>query len=196
ALGPRLERAHLLDGGEVEVLAPDERDQPAQAVFADRPVSGDGERLEQGESFPSRALRLVIDLERAQRVHDRSAAPLRTEVEIDAEDEWVGADRARHFLGEAGIEREVIDDLRPLGTAVAVVDVEEVDVAGEVQLGPPELSHPQDAEAARARRRPALRRAVLRAQPYIMESHRRLENGGGKPAQLARRGGRGDRGER
>ena len=63
ALGPRLERAHLLHCAEIEVLAPDERDQPAQRLFADRQVSGDGQRLDQREPLPGRALRLVVELE-------------------------------------------------------------------------------------------------------------------------------------
>src|SRR5439155_3075888 len=82
ALGPRLERAHLLHCAEIEVLAPDERDQSAQRLFADRQVSGDGQRLDQREPLPGRALRLAVELEGPQRVDDGAAAALRAQVEI------------------------------------------------------------------------------------------------------------------
>src|SRR5205085_6606897 len=121
---------------------------PLQRVLADGKISGDGKRLEQRESFPRCPLRLVVELERAERIDDGTAASFGPEVEIDAEDERRGADRARHFLGEARVEGEVIDRLRSVRSALPVVHVEQIDVAGEVELGTTELSHAQHAEAA------------------------------------------------
>src|SRR5207302_622068 len=87
ALGAGLERAHLLDGAEIEVLAPDEGREPAQRLLADGEVASDRPRLEQVEALPRRSLGFVIQLERTGGVDDRAAPSFGPQVEIDAEDE-------------------------------------------------------------------------------------------------------------
>jgi hypothetical protein len=192
-LRPRLQRPHLLHRTEVEVLAPDERREPAERLLADGEVAGDGARLEEREPFPVRSLRLVIQLERPRGVHDGAAAPFRAQVEIDAEDESplrgrvLGADRAGHFLGEAGVEGEVVDGLGTLRSPVGVVEVEDVDVAREVELPGAQLSHSEHAEPARADGRPPGRRAVLGAEPRVVERDRRFEGGRGEAGKLRHR---------
>src|SRR5207302_10763182 len=75
-LGPRLELAHFVDRLEIEILAEDEGREPLQVFFADPQIPGDGPRFEQSEALPGDALRLVIELESADGVDDRPAAPL------------------------------------------------------------------------------------------------------------------------
>src|SRR5205823_3421756 len=128
----------------------------------DGQIAGDGPRLEQGEPLPGGALRLVVELERALRVDDRPAAALGTEIEVDAEEERRRADGAGHRFRQARIEGEMVDGLRTLRAPVPVVDVEDVHVAGEVQLLAAQLAHPEHAEAAAALGAAALRRPVLR----------------------------------
>src|SRR5207248_11569038 len=193
ALGAGLERAHFLDGTEIQVLAPDERSELAQGLFADGDVAGNRTRLEQGETLPGGSLRFVIQLERPGGVRDRAASPFRPQIEIDAEDEaawWRGArrpDGPGDLLGEPGVEGEVVDGRGALRAAVGVVDVENVDIAREVQFAAAELPHSEHAEPARTRGGAAVRRAVLLAQFRVMERDRRLQRGLGETGKLGHR---------
>src|SRR5207302_4436736 len=85
ALGPLLERAQLVDGAEAQVFAPHERLQPRERFLADAQFPRDGPRLEERETLPAGALRLVIQLQAAGAVDDRPAASLGAQIEIDAE---------------------------------------------------------------------------------------------------------------
>ncbi len=73
-----------------------------------------------------------------------------------------------------------------LGLAVPLVDVDEVDVGGEVELARAELPHGEGAES-RAGLAPgeAGGRAVAGAQAPIVEADRRVEAGGGERGQVA-----------
>ena len=191
-LGARLELAHLVDGLEVEVLAEHERDEPAQRFLAGVQIARDRAGLEQREAFPGGALGLVIELEAADGVDDGSAAPLGPQIEVDAEDESAfrrrarRAHRCRDGFREAGIEGEVIDRIGALRPSILVIDVEDVCVGGEVQLLASQLSHPEDAETRRTAGAAVRRRPVQRAEPAVVELHRRLERALGKAREIPR----------
>ena len=119
-----LELAHLVDRLQIEVLAEDERSEPSQRFLAGLQVSRDRSRFQQGEALPGGPLRLVVQLEAADGVHDRAAAALRAQVQVDAKDEAAfrrharRAHRGGHGLGQAGIEGEVVESPAQLRDAL------------------------------------------------------------------------------
>ena len=186
-----LELAHLVDRLQIEVLAEDERSEPSQRFLAGLQVSRDRSRFQQGEALPGGPLRLVVQLEAADGVHDRAAAALRAQVQVDAKDEAAfrrharRAHRGGHGLGQAGIEGEVVESARPLRAAVLVVQVEDVRIGGEVQLFAAQLAHPDHAETRRPARAAPRWGAVQSAEAAVVEPHRRLERAGGQAREVA-----------
>ena len=81
-----LDRMDVLDGGEVEVLAPDEGDQPAQEGLARVAIARHRTRLDHGGALPVLAKRLVVLLGRHRRDGDRRRTGVGAQPQIGAED--------------------------------------------------------------------------------------------------------------
>ena len=158
-----LDGMDVLDGGEIEILAPDEGAQMAQELSPRLRIAGDGARLDHGGALPILPHALVIGLGREHRHGERRRARVGTQPEIGAEDIAV----LRMVLQEA---HEIAHDaheavLQGAPAAVvhlgAVVEHDEVDVAGVVELAGAELSHAENDQAR------ALARAIQRGQDQI-----------------------------
>jgi len=81
-----LHRMDIVDGGEVEILAPDVRRQHFQEACARLPVARDGTRLDEGSALPVLPAAFVVALRGRERDGDGRAARVGTEAQIGAED--------------------------------------------------------------------------------------------------------------
>ena len=133
------------DGRKVEVLAPDERRQLLQEALARRNVTGARPRLDQRRAFPVLADRLVVVQRRLRRQRHLRRARVRPEPQIGAE--HVAVARALlHQLDEvarqANQERLRLEPLAD-GDLLALVEDDEIDIGGVVQLECAVLAHGQ-----------------------------------------------------
>ena len=80
-----LDRADVLDGGKVEMAAPDEGLQPVQEARSGLDIAGDGLRLDHGGAFPVLAGGRVIGLGSADREGGRGRAGVRAQPQVGAE---------------------------------------------------------------------------------------------------------------
>ena len=122
---------------------------------AELEVAGHGPRLHEGGLLPGRRPRLVVGLERDARHHQRAAAALGPQVEVDAVQEAASVglgDAASEVASEAGevlLGRQVRGAVGQvpgrLGRTLEHVD--EIDVGREVELLGAELPQSQGAEA-------------------------------------------------
>ena len=151
------------DRGKVEILAPDEGRQVAQKFLAGGDVAGAGARLDHSGALPITPDALVVVERRRGRDRDLSRAGIRPQPQIGAEDVAVG----RAFLQEfhqAACEPHI--ERRGLGAGherwrVSVVEHDEVDIAGIVELAGAHLAHRQHDVAASDLRLRRLRRTKL-----------------------------------
>ena len=147
-----LDRMHVGDGGEVEILAPDERRELFQKRFAGENVAGRGARLDESGALPILAHALVIGEGRLERYGDRRRAGVGTQAQIDAEHIAVRRDvgeNAHHALRHFDEEIDVFGrrcDTR----ARAVEKDDEVDVGGVIELIGAFLAHGEEDPAAAA----------------------------------------------
>ena len=175
---------------EVEAAPVDEGAHRGQRRLAHGEVPGEGPGLEQRLALPGAAEGLVVGLEGAHTVDQGAAAALGAKRGVHPEHEAVGGglgEDPAHGLGEAGVALE--GGAAPGGLAVGVVDVEDVDVAGEVELEAPELPHGQDAEP-RAHRAAVGVLAVrggaeLGVDPRREDGERPVDGGAGQRRELA-----------
>ena len=146
-----LDRMDVLDRREVEMLAPDEGREAAQEALAGLEIAGDHPRLDHRRAFPVLAHALVVGLGGQHRHGERRRGGVGAQPEIGAED-IAGAGRgailhqSHQIAGQAHEERlhaapAAILDQRGL------VQHDEVDVAGIVELARAELAHADDDEA-------------------------------------------------
>src|SRR5207302_9145578 len=112
-------------------------------LHAERLVTGDRPRFQQGLELPRARPALVVRTVRAERTDERAVLPFRPQCGVDAE-------RLAVFRGR----RESLDQsLADLGgpwdrlLVLAVGHEDHVDVAGVVQLFAAELPHPDHREA-------------------------------------------------
>ena len=112
-----------------------------------------GPRLDHRQPLPGLARRPVVVLELGRGAHEGTDRPLGPQAHVRPKEEPVlGAliERAGDRLGDLR-EELLVGDRRlgaaPLARSVALVEVDEVDVRGEVELAPAELSEGHDAEA-------------------------------------------------
>ena len=77
-----LDRLDVLDGGKVEILAPDEGPQPLHHVRADRRIAGDRARLDHCGALPVLPVALVVLLRSRDRERQRCRAHVGPELEI------------------------------------------------------------------------------------------------------------------
>ena len=149
-----LDRMDVLDGREIQMLAPDERPEPTQEQLAGGDVAGHGARLDHGRALPVLAHALVVGFGRDHREGERRRGGIGAQPQVGAEDVAVlGA-----ILQDAQEIARQADEEILQGTAAAIVDLvaviedDEVDVAGVVELAGAELAHGEDDEAGLARR--------------------------------------------
>ena len=143
-----LDRMDVVDGGEVEVLAPDIRCQLGEEGGADGAIARHGVRLDHGGALPVLADALVIELGRLHRHGKRGRTGVGAQAQVGAED--VAVDRAlRHELDQhPGGAHEMARHLVVAGKGgrIAVVEQDEVDVARVVELARTKLAHAEDGE--------------------------------------------------
>src|SRR5690606_32386394 len=140
-----VERRDLVDDGGRGRARVDEGLQRGHQLLAQLHVAGARPRLEPRLALPRPAEALVVALDGRQRVGDGAAAALGAQPQVDAEDHVLVrdlAERRRHPLAQLGeelVQRQVADL-----AAVRAVDVDEIDVGGEVELLAAELAQADD----------------------------------------------------
>ena len=142
--------ADFLDGGEVEMAAPDERADFLQEALAGADGPGAGPRLDEGGAFPGPADAFVIAFRRADRDRHGGDRGVGAQPQVGAEDIAVGSQvrqqrhRPAHRLDHLGAH------LGQVGAVIAAVveQADQVDVRGIVQLGRAHLAHGQREQAA------------------------------------------------
>ncbi len=185
-----LDRMDVLDGGEIEIFAKDERLQALQKRLARGDVARAGPRLDHRRAFPVLAHALVVKLGRFGRERDLRRARVGAQAQIDAKAVAVARRflyRAHEALYEADAVFRWVLVLRERKN-VAIEKDDDVDVAGIVQLARAVLAHREHDEAAvpaglaRIARIEAARRGVLQEE----EAQRLAHAGVGKRRDGAR----------
>ena len=160
-----VQHAQALEDAVVEVAPEDEGQhdvaQPAGRAVDDARARGDDAAFHPGKAFPFAALHDEVFLQRVERADDGAGVAVGAQGQVDAEDEAVlgdvadeGMEQARGaaevFLerGGAGAAGGAVGLGAAAGVAVAFVEVDEVDVAGDVELARAELAHADDPEVA------------------------------------------------
>ena len=160
-----LDRANVLNGGEVEVPAPDEGLQALEKAVASLDVPGHGLRLDHGGPLPVLARGRVIGLGGADREGRGGGAGVRSEAEVGAKHVTVRGSLVHdrdQVAGEAGE-----DLLQPVaarvGRGLLVEEDDDVDVARIVELARAELAHAEDDETRALLWRVGVRQGKLAA---------------------------------
>ena len=149
-------------GGEIEVAAPDEGADFIEEAAAEGEVTSDGAGLDEGGAFPGLAEALVIGEGRRQADAGGGAGGVWTQAQIDAEDVATRVARlhkrhqiARHAgenltrAGCAGVAVRAGGFARfGIGVDGWVVEKDQVDIAGIIQLARAEFAHGEHHEAA------------------------------------------------
>ena len=144
-----LHGADVGHGGEIQVAAPDEGADFAQEALAQGPVAGHRARLDHGGAFPVLAHALVVGQGGGQGDGGRGGPRVRPQTQVGAENIAVGVPRLHkgaHIPRHAREHRA-----QPVcvgGVADWVVDQDEVDIAGIVQLARAQLAHAEHHQAA------------------------------------------------
>ncbi len=153
-------------------------------------------RLQQRRTLPALPPALVVDLGAAQGVGHIAAVSLRAQSQVDPEDKAV-LGRLAHRPGdhlpqfdEVLVQVDAVAPLsegsrRPGGPPLlGGIEIDEVDVRGEVQFPSAEFAHPQDGElrlgGAVGRRLIQQRGAVVTAQQNVAHLVGALQGGGGQ----------------
>ncbi len=143
-----LDRMNVLDGGEIEVLAPDEGPQVAQELRASGNIAGDLARLDHRRPFPVLPHTLVICLRGQGRDGQRGRAGVRAQPQIGAKDIAVFGNVLQQADEIAGQAYKAF--LGCLATAIIdFVRIEEdhqVDVGAVVQLACTQFAQGEDDE--------------------------------------------------
>ena len=156
-----LQGLDLVDLGERQIFAIDERLDRLEEPLAERQVAGHRPHLDERLPLPGAAERVVVGQRAGQRPGQRAALAFRPQTQVDAVGlaaVGVGRQQADHLADDAAKELVVADAGDPLAARGALVLVEEhqVDVAGVVQLLAAVLAEGQD-DAARPAGRPRYR---------------------------------------
>ena len=144
-----LHGANVRHGGEVQVPPPDEGADLAQEPLAQRPVSGHRAGLDHGRALPVLPHALVIGEGCGEADGGRGGRRVRPQPQIRAEDIAVRVTRLHkgaNIPREPGEHRPEL--LRVTGVTLRVVDQDEVDIAGIVQLARAQLAHAEHHQAA------------------------------------------------
>ena len=148
-----LDRLDVLDGCEVEILAPDEGPQPLDHLSADRLVAGGRARLDHRGAFPVLPVALVVLLGSRSRERERRGTRVGPELEVGAIDAaFVGA------LAEQGgeIAHEAVQCLGgfaspPVLHAFGIEQHEQVELARIGELACAEPANAEHGQPARHR---------------------------------------------
>jgi hypothetical protein len=189
ALDAPVELHDLVDDRGPGVARVHERSQRAHDVGAEREIAGAGAGLDPRLPLPRPAEGLVVALDLGQRVGDGAARALGAQAQVAAEHGVVGGDVAERVghrgrqLGEVLVQRQLAG-----GPGVRAVDVDDVDVGREVELGAAVLAHGDDHQAGIALDPVVVEvagRAVPVAQPGVVEADGGVEAGVGEVGELA-----------
>ena len=144
----------VLDGGEVEVAAPDEGAQALEEALAGGNRAGAGAGLDVGGALPGAADALVVVLGRVGGDADRCHRGVGSQPQVDPEDVALGGD-----LGEEldQVLRDPDGPAAELGIVVRIVaalveEHDQVDIGRVVELAGAELAHADDRQTRVARR--------------------------------------------
>ena len=152
-----VQHAQRVEHAVIEVAPEDKGQHHLAQALRGAPVGvaelGHDPALEPGKALPFAALHVHVLLQRAERNRRRTRVAVRAQRQIDAKDKAVlggvadqGVDRA-HRLGEVLLVRDAAAPLGiAAGFAVLVVDVDQVDVARDVEFACAELAHADDPE--------------------------------------------------
>ncbi len=145
------DRMDVLDGGKVEIFPPDEGSEIIEKSLARPDVAGDGPGLDHGRAFPVLAQGLVIILCRLEGDGQRRYAGIGTQAQIGAEDIAVCRPVLQHgdeFAHQAG--KKVGRMASPaIDMLLLIVEDDQVDIAGIVQLARAQLAHADDRQPGR-----------------------------------------------
>jgi hypothetical protein len=150
---------NVVDGGEVEVPAPDVGRQRFQQALARGNIAGDGACLDEGGALPVLAAALVVAFGGGKRDSDGRTAGIGAEAEVGSEDIALRRPLLKHLheiLREPHEELAVIEPVLQ-GKLPRLVEDDEIDVARIVEFAGAVFAHPEDDEA-RSFRRHFLRR--------------------------------------
>ena len=140
---------HVGDGGEVEILAPDEGAQLVQKGLAEREIARDGPCLDERRALPVLADGLVIDVSGGERHGGRRRAGIGAQAVIDAVHIAVGGallQELGELLRDAGIDRRRLGRIAQR-LRFRIEEDHEVDVARVVELPCPMLAEREHGEA-------------------------------------------------
>ncbi len=141
-----LDGMDVLDGGEIQMLAPDERPQALQEGLAGLDIAGDGPRLDHRRPFPVLTHALVIGLRRQHREGEGRGGGVGPQAQVGAEHiAGVGPllQDAQEIPRQA--DEEILDRaLAGVAGDFRVVEQYQIDVAGIVQLARAKFPHAQD----------------------------------------------------
>ena len=126
-----LDRMDVLDGEEIEALAPDERTQHFEKRFPRHDVSGDRAGLDHRRPFPVLAGALVIDFGRPGGDRDRRGSRIGAQPQIGAEDIAVAGAFGHHLDEALGETDHALLKAGPAGVLDqrAVIEHDQVDIA-------------------------------------------------------------------
>ena len=133
-----LQRLHLVDLGEAEVLPINEGLDGGEELAAEFEVPGDGPQLDERLPFPGAAARVVVAEGVGERAGERPALPFWAKPEVHAiGDAAIGVLREQahdlpHHVGEELGVRDAAAPARDF--TIVIVDEHQVDVAGVVEF--------------------------------------------------------------
>ena len=134
----------VLDGGEIEVFAPDKGGQGFEKPIARRDIAAAGPRLDIGRPLPSAALRLIIGLGGGHRQADRHDPGIGAQAQIGAKNIAFGGNigqKRGHLAGDAD---KCGAGIVPIGTvAVLIKEADQIDIRRIIQLARAHLAHRQ-----------------------------------------------------
>src|SRR6185369_7348363 len=143
-----LDRVDVLNGGEIEVLAPEKRPQFAEEGGAGGAIAGHGPRLDQRRALPILSRALVIIERGLDRDRGRRRGRIGPQPQIGAKDVAIGGALVENTKEVACQARETLLDRRTAGVAhaVCVEQQDEIDITGIIELARTKLAHAENQE--------------------------------------------------
>ena len=188
AVHPLLHLLDLFERLEVEVPTKDKRHQFVEKGFAEREIPGRRPCLQHRPPLPGLTPRFVVEQRGREGIDHRSVLPMGPKAEIDPEDEAILGlvlEHAGRALGKprrpcVGVEAAPRTALG--GHIGSIIEVDEIDVGAEVELGRPELAHCEHDEAGFSSLREC---PVFFTQPESAAPERNLDRRVGEGRELS-----------
>ena len=141
-----LDGMDVLDGGEIQVLAPHIRSQLLEESLAGFEVAGRRPGLDHRRALPVLAQGFVIGFRRQHRYGHRRNAGVGAQPQVGAEDVAVGGAFLHQAHQAAGqMDEMVLQGVRVVGVYLFLIEKDdEVDVARVIELPRPQFSHGDD----------------------------------------------------